>query len=54
MNEILQKKSLVNVAESKVVVTGIKATLEQGWQKKVEDFVPLITHPALVISALRE
>src|SRR5512135_433422 len=37
--EILQEKGLVNVAESKVLVTGLKGPLEEGWQGKVADFV---------------
>ncbi len=39
MNEILQEKGLVKVAEGKVLVTGLKGPLEEGWQKKVEAFV---------------
>ena len=42
MTEILQEKGLVKVAEGKVLVTGIKGPLEEGWQKKVEAFVSLI------------
>ena len=42
MNEILQGKGLVNVAEDKVHVTGLKRPLEEGWQKKVEAFVARI------------
>ena len=38
MNEILQRKGLVEVAEGKVQVTGIKGPLEEGWQHKVEAF----------------
>jgi len=38
MNAILQDKGLVKVAESKVLVTGLKGPLEEGWEKKVEDF----------------
>jgi hypothetical protein len=38
MNEILQEKGLVNVAENKVLVTGMKGPLEEGWERKVEDF----------------
>lgn len=38
MNEILQKKGLVKVAEGKIRVTGLKGPLEEGWQKKVEAF----------------
>jgi len=36
MNEILQAKSLVKVAEGKILVTSLKGPLEEGWQKKVE------------------
>lgn len=42
MNEILQEKGLVKVAEEKVHVTAIKGPLEDGWQKKVEAFVERI------------
>jgi len=38
MNEILLAKGLVNVAEDKVLVTGLKGPLEEGWEKKVEAF----------------
>jgi hypothetical protein len=38
MNGILEGKGLINVAEEKVVVTGLKGPLEQGWQRKVADF----------------
>jgi hypothetical protein len=42
MNEILQAKGLVSVAEDKVYVTGLKGPLEEGWQKKVEAFATRI------------
>ena len=42
MNEILQEKGLVKVAEGKIQVTGIKGPLEEGWQKKVEAFASQI------------
>jgi hypothetical protein len=42
MNEILQGKGLVEVAEDKVLVTGLKGPLEQGWQQKVGAFVARI------------
>jgi hypothetical protein len=42
MNEMLQAKGLVNVAEDKVLVTGLKGPLEAGWQKKVEAFAARI------------
>jgi hypothetical protein len=38
MNEILQGKGLVKVAEDKVLVTGVKGPLEEGWQQKVQAF----------------
>jgi hypothetical protein len=38
MNELLQAAGLVSVAEDKVLVTGLKGPLEEGWQKKVEAF----------------
>jgi len=42
MNEILQAKGLKNIAEDKVLVTGLKGPLEDGWQKKVEAFAAKI------------
>jgi hypothetical protein len=42
-----QAAGLVNVAEDKVLVTGLKGPLEEGWQKKVEAFaaqIPLDVH----------
>jgi multimeric flavodoxin WrbA len=39
MNEMLQAKGLVKIAEGKVLVTGLKGPLEEGWRKKVEAFV---------------
>jgi multimeric flavodoxin WrbA len=42
MNQILQEKGLVKVAEEKILVTGIKGPLEEGWQKKVEAFASQI------------
>jgi hypothetical protein len=38
MNEILQGKGLVRVAEEKIHVTGLKGPLEDGWEHKVEAF----------------
>ena len=43
MNQILQEKGLVKVAESKVVVTGLKGPPEEGWQKKVEAFASQVS-----------
>jgi menaquinone-dependent protoporphyrinogen IX oxidase len=42
MNEILQGKGLVEVAEDKILVTGIKGPLEDGWQQKVSAFAARI------------
>ena len=42
MNDILQGKGLVEVAEGTVRVTEIKGPLEEGWQHKVEAFVASI------------
>jgi hypothetical protein len=42
MNEILQGKGLIKVAEGRVLVTGLKGPLEEGWQKKVEAFAAQI------------
>jgi multimeric flavodoxin WrbA len=42
MNEILQGKGLVKVTEGKILVTGLKGPLEEGWQKKVEAFASQI------------
>ena len=42
MNEILQGKGLVKVAEGKVYVTGMFGPLEEGWQGKVGAFAALI------------
>jgi menaquinone-dependent protoporphyrinogen IX oxidase len=35
MNELLQGAGLVKVAEDKVLVTGLKGPLEEGWQQEV-------------------
>ncbi|HET9724724.1 MAG TPA: hypothetical protein VFR44_12910 [Actinomycetota bacterium] len=42
MNQTLQGKGLVKVAEDKVYVTGIEGPLEDGWQEKVDAFAALI------------
>ena len=42
MNETLQGKGLVELAEEKVYVTGIKGPLEDGWREKVTAFAALI------------
>ena len=38
MNELLQDKGLLKVAEETVHVTGLKGPLEDGWEKKVQAF----------------
>jgi hypothetical protein len=45
MNQILQGKGLVEVAEGTVRVTEIKGPLEEGWQHKVEALVAAIPVP---------
>jgi hypothetical protein len=50
MNEILETKGLVNVAEDKVLVTGLKGPLEQDWENKVQAFVTRVSN-ALGIAA---
>ncbi len=42
MNELLRGSNATEVAEDKILVTGIKGPLEEGWQKKVEAFVARI------------
>jgi len=42
MNEILQQKGIVNVAEGKVLVTGLKGPLQEDWQTKVQAFASQI------------
>lgn len=43
MDELLAPKDLKKVAEGNVLVTGMKGPLEEGWQKKVEDFAVLVS-----------
>jgi multimeric flavodoxin WrbA len=50
MNEMLQERGLVKVAEGKIFVTALKGPLEQGWQKEVEAFVSRI--PTVFASSL--
>ena len=42
MNEMLQEKGLVKVAEGKILVTGLKGPLQEGWQNEVEAFASRI------------
>ena len=43
MNQILQDKGLVKIAEDKIQVIGLRGPLEEDWQKKVEAFVSRIS-----------
>jgi hypothetical protein len=45
MNELLQAAGLVKVAEDKVLVTGLKGPLEEGWQNKVAAFAARVPIP---------
>ncbi len=47
MNQILQRKGLAKVAEAKVMVTGVKGPLEEGWQYKVGVFAAQVLAGAL-------
>jgi menaquinone-dependent protoporphyrinogen IX oxidase len=42
MNQILQEKGLVKVAEGKVIVTGLKGPLQEGWQNQAQAFASQI------------
>ena len=42
MNEVLQAKGLVEVAEGTVLVTGVEGPLEESWQQKVAAFAARI------------
>ncbi len=42
MNAILEARGMVKVAEDKVLVTGMKGPLEEGWQEKVGAFAARI------------
>jgi hypothetical protein len=46
MNEILEDEGLVKVAEDKVLVTGMKGPLEDGWQQKVAAFADRVSGTA--------
>ena len=48
INEILGSKGLVNVADDKVYVTGLRGPLEEGWHERVKAFVdrlPVLDFP---------
>ena len=42
MNQILQDRGMVNVAQGRIYVTGLKGPLEEGWQNKVAAFASQI------------
>jgi hypothetical protein len=42
MNEALQRKGLIKVAEDKIYVTDLKGPLEDRWRAKVAAFARLI------------
>ena len=42
MDELLRAKGMVKVADMKVFVVDLRGPLEEGWQRKVEDFVAKI------------
>ncbi len=46
MNRILADEGLVEVAEEKVYVTGMKGPLEDGWVQKVDAFADRLPVPA--------
>jgi len=51
MNQLLQEKGLVKVAETKIFVTGLKGPLEKEWQNEVEVFSSQIaTQPYILAS----
>jgi menaquinone-dependent protoporphyrinogen IX oxidase len=52
INGILQSKGLVKVAQEKILVTGMKGPLEDGWQKKTADFAAQIPLPAAELAAV--
>ncbi len=57
MNEILERKGLVKVAEDTIFVMGLKGPLEDGWERKVEAFIarlpvgasqPIVSQPMVI------
>jgi multimeric flavodoxin WrbA len=53
MNEILEAKGLIKVAEGAVLVTGTRGPLEEGWQKKVAAFAGQIMSSPLLASVTK-
>jgi len=50
MNEVLQHKGFVKIAEEKIYVTRLKGPPEDGWQKKVQDFAADIAPAPTAVS----
>jgi hypothetical protein len=48
MNERLQEKGLVHVAEATILVTGLKGPLEEDWRNKVQTFASILLQNARV------
>lgn len=46
MNEILEARGLVKVAEDKILVTAMKGPLEPGWEQKVQSFASRVATPS--------
>lgn len=44
MDEILEPKGMVKVADVKIYVTGLKGPLEEGWRENLEAFTDRIIH----------
>jgi hypothetical protein len=53
MNEALQRKSMVKVAEDKIYVTDLKGPLEERWRVKVAAFVARIVQETVSGFAIR-
>ncbi len=50
MDQILQERGFVKVAEGRIHVTGLKGPLEEGWQNKVAAFASEIASPVEALS----
>ncbi|NLK26507.1 MAG: hypothetical protein GX307_08060, partial [Euryarchaeota archaeon] len=46
MDELLASKGLAKVSSMKVHVIGMKGPLEEGWEKKVEEFAATLSRTA--------
>ncbi|HTG48755.1 MAG TPA: hypothetical protein VK646_13980 [Actinomycetota bacterium] len=52
MNEVLHDKGMVEIAEEKVYVTGMKGPLEDGWRDKVGAFADRVLAVTAVAACL--